>query len=397
MLCGGQFSLRLLRFNTASGRWQEELPGGSRPEMPRPSEGAGYYLGRLPNYQGALIQTASGDAIAGGRELWRTHLWQDGAMRLLTEDPRTHYYLPPNIQPPDQPAERYLAFFVPGDANGGQGFSALGLDMEACESDPCELEPLPGMPGWSPDGRHTLVIMAEADGVSTLQFGDDRGRPVELIGRGQSPAWLDESRFTYIPLDPGRARDEFGRTFGQQVMLATANGQDGARLSTEMLFDAEMVRQAIPEGSRPETLGLWTAEPALNGDEWWFVGASSPGEADSQDFVAVFNPQSGEARIIADLGRYRLIQSPMISPQRGYAIIGGLSPDGNDISVELLDAATGELRRLESFFPTDWSADDEWLIQIESGTLTLTSTATGQQWPIEHDLPGCYSAVWTDR
>jgi hypothetical protein len=168
-------------------------------------------------------------------------------------------------------------------------------------------------------------------------------------------------------------------------------------LDYETLFDAEMVRQRLAEASRPEELAMWTAQPSLNGESWWFVGASSVTDSAAQDYILVFNPLSGEARLGADMGRFRLIQSPMLSPQGSYAIIAGISPDGADISVELLDATTGELSRLESYFPTDWSADEQWLIQMERGSLTLVATATGQRWPIDTNLPGCYTAVWTER
>jgi hypothetical protein len=63
----------------------------------------------------------------------------------------------------------------------------------------------------------------------------------------------------------------------------------------------------------------------------------------------------------------------------------------------MIDAKGGEMRRLAAIVPQDWSADGQWLVQSDRGLLLLVAAESGAEWPVQHDLTGCYWAVWTNR
>lgn len=407
MLCAGQDSARLLRLHTGSGRWQEEVPSDQWRKMAQLATEQGFYLSRLPDYSAALIQ------IGDYGSTWRTYMWQDGSLRLLAEDSFPYLYLPPNLQAPNQPVDNYLFFYVPVMDDGSQRASGLRLDMNRCLRGPCSLERLEGLPVRSPDGRQSVVYVPRDHGghdlylgdeageiehvigaVSyELRLGDDGGEASELIGPGQSVAWLDEASFSYVAVEPGIEVDRLGRRFGRQIMIADTRG----KFSPALLIGAEFVRRRIPESIRPDSLGLWSARPVVKGDPKWIISATSLDSADERDYLIVIDPQTGQVTLAADLGHFQLFQPPVVSPKGRYAVVAGISAESNDINVELVNVATGEMRRLEPSIPTDWSRDDAWLLSAESGTLYLVWTATGQEWPIAHDLPGCQFAIWTDR
>lgn len=391
VLCAGRSSPRLLRFQPDSGRWQEEVPPGRWPSVASQDTRSIPMLGRLPDYHGAIIQIAADD---GQETLWQTFLWQNRELTLLTEDARVHYYLPSWLQPRYQPAHRYLTFYVPGEYADGQQFGSLAVDLQKCETRPCELYPLNGIPFWSPDGRHTVVVAPGSNGDLTLYLGDAAGEVIRHIGTGQSLAWLDDEHFAYVNLESGVEKDEFGRLVGQRVTLESIAAEQHEEVQSETLFDAEMIRQLIRETNRPDAVGLWTAQPVS--DSSWFVGASSLDAGDHRDFMFVYNPRTGEAKLATDLGGFRSVETPVVSPRGRYVMVVELSADGSEVSVELIDTLTGEMRRLQGFFASDWSEDEAWLMQVENNVLRFINTSTGQDWQVTHDLPGCYWAVWND-
>jgi len=390
MLCGGQGSTRLLRFRTDSGRWQEEIPPEQWLEVALLNAGQGSYLSRLPDYSAALIHFGG---FGGVNAVWRTYMWQDGSIRLLAEDTSPHLYLPPSLQAPNQPVDRYLVFYVPELESSGLPYFGLRLDLGRCGNGPCSLEPIAGLSIWSPDGRLSVVYVPHGDGGYDLYVGDAAGEARDLIGAGQSVAWLGETSLSYIALEPGAERDWLGRRFGQQVMSVDIDGQ----IDSAPLFNAESVRQSIPESIRPESLGLWSARQVIKGEPVWIVSATALDSADARDYIVVLDPRVGQASVAVDLGGYYQFQPPMVSPEGGYTVAAGVSRDGIDVSVEMVDTASGEIRRLGPLFPTDWSADDAWLLSVKLGELHLISTVDGQEWPVALDLRGCYYAVWTDR
>ncbi|UCG23709.1 MAG: hypothetical protein JSW55_16440 [Chloroflexota bacterium] len=390
MLCAARSSTRLLRFRADSGRWQEEIPPDQWREVGPLTPQHGTYLSRLPDYSVALIQV---EGMLDAENVRYTYVWQDGSFRLMAEETRPYLYLPPSFQDANQPIDRYLVFYVPEIGNNGWPVSDQRLDLNMCESEPCSLEPLAGLPIWSSDGRQTLVYVPQSNGGTDLYLGDDAGEVQVLIGPGQSAIWHDEMSFSYVALEPGAAADWLGRRFGRQVMIADARTQ----YDPAPLFNAESVRQSIPESIRPESLGLWWARPVAQGEPAWIISTASMDPADGRDFLVILDPWGGEVVIAADLDRFRQFQPPMVSPGGRYAVSAGVAADGTGASVELVDTATGEMRRLDPFIPIDWSADGAWLLSVGGRALHLVSSATGQEWTVAHDLPGCNSAVWTDR
>lgn len=395
LLCNDGLLDRLLRFETGSGTWREEDTGdiwgqagglsSGRPTGPRS------FLSRLPDYQGVIVQTYIGE---GEQTILQTYLLRDGLAQLLVEEGQTHYYLPPRLQPSRQPPSDLLAFLVPGD-DEGEGFSALLVNLDQCSSSPCQATPLPGMPIWSPAGQRTVLIVPQPDGSQKLFLGDENGDIAAEVGIGQSPVWLDEHRFVYIPGPQEDEQDQLLRRLGQEVLLVDVDEE--LLPGGEMLFDAEMVRAAIPAAMRPDNLGLWAIQRAEPGSSWWYVTARGDWEGKRADYVLVYDQAAGETRLVLPLEDYALVEPPMVNATGQQAVTIALTRDGSQVSIELMDADTGEIRRLAELVPQDWSADGDWLIQLDQGEMFLVSTASDVQWPIQHGLSGCYWAVWVEQ
>jgi hypothetical protein len=395
LLCGEDSLDRLLRFEVDSGTWREQATGALWGQLgglasDRPS-GSQSFLSRLPDYRDVIIQTAIGQ---GDETTWQTYLLRDGSARLLTEERQIHYYLPPRLQPAGQPPSNLLAYYVPAD-EPGEGFSSFLVDLDECRSSPCQTESLPGMPIWSTGGERTVLITSQADGSQLLFLGDERGAMVAEVGIGQSPAWLDDSRFVYVSQGQTDQQDRYRRWLGQEVLLVDA--AQAPSLDVTLSFDAEMVRQSMPETSRPDSLALWTVQPAAPGSSWWYVTATGNRAGDRVDYVLVYDLETGETRLALPMGQYGLVEPPMVNETGRQAVIIGLPRDGSQISVELIDADTSEVRRLPDLVPQDWSADGDWLIQLDQGVMILVSTADEAEWSIRHDLTECYWAVWTQQ
>jgi hypothetical protein len=305
-----------------------------------------------------------------------------------------HYYLPPRLQLGGHPPGNILAYYVP-DAGDGALFGALTIKLDECTTLPCKTGALTGLPVWSPDARWTILIAPGTEGSQMLYLGDTDGEIIAEIGPGQSPAWLDAGRFVYVipNAETETVADRLGRRFGQEVILVHV-GQDTVTQDS-LFFDAEMVRAAMPLATRPANLGLWTVQSAAPGSRWWYVTARGERAGEEMDYVMAYDPAAGEIGLVAPMGEQALVQSPIVSQSGGQAVVIGLSEDGSRVSVELIDADGGEIRPLASHVPQDWSADGQWLIQTDEETLTLVSTTSQVQLPIEHGLSGCYWAVWT--
>ncbi len=395
LLCSSGSLDRMLRFETATGTWQEEATGALWGQVdsatPGRSPGTSTYLSRLPNYRGVIVQTTNGQ---GEQAVWHSYLLIDGSARLLTEERQTHVYLPPRLQPDGQPPENLLSFYVPGD-EAGEGFSSMLVNLETCPSSPCATESLPGMLAWSPDGRRTALIAPEADGNQRLYLGDGKGAIMAEVGIGQSPAWVDEDRFVYVAQGHEDPQDRLARWFGQEVRLVDAGSESPS--SGHLLFDAETLRQAISVEKRPDNLTLWTVQPAMPGSGWWYVTARGDWKGQRMDYFLVYDQAATEIRLAIPLVEYGLIQPPMVNAPRTQVLIVALPRDDGEMSVELISANTDEVRRLPARLPQDWSADGQWLIQLDRGLMTLVSTDSAAQWPIAHDLDSCYWAVWTKQ
>jgi hypothetical protein len=129
----------------------------------------------------------------------------------------------------------------------------------------------------------------------------------------------------------------------------------------------------------------------------WYVSAMGDRGGERTDYVLLYDPLATETRLALPMEQYELVEPPMVNGSGQQAVIIGLHRDGSQVSIELIDAREGEIRRLAPQIPQDWSADGQWLIQNDQGILTLTSTAGDAQWPIQHELTDCYWAVWTEQ
>ena len=73
------------------------------------------------------------------------------------------------------------------------------LNLAECDRGACALQPLDGLPVWSPARDRTIV--SRGDGI--LWLGNEEGEPHTAVARGRSAAWLDDKRVAFIQPDDG--------------------------------------------------------------------------------------------------------------------------------------------------------------------------------------------------
>ncbi|MBV9811289.1 MAG: PD40 domain-containing protein, partial [Acetobacteraceae bacterium] len=216
---------------------------------------------------------------------------------------------------------------------GGEGRSHLVL-RDAATGAPTEIalpcgddpECSPGAPAWSPDSKRVAFTVRQPGSLArTIYTADANGGDLRRVAAFDG---------TVITLRYSRA--------GQLAALAVQNAnkeagasQAGAPLAGTVGADIREQRIAVVDGDHLR----WASPPDLFVYEYaWlpdgsgFVGTASPGDGDSQWWVAKlygFDGASGAARLIyGPKDRRQQITFPRVSPNgKSVAFIGGLMSD----------------------------------------------------------------------
>lgn len=168
------------------GLYTVELPDGRMTPLARLSSRIPWGL-PLPGDKGMAVFDRS-----GGETREPVELWQAGEMIQLEPE-----LLAAGTAAAD-PQGRYLSAWRVGD--GASENEAVLLDTAACSADAgCPLLPLPGLPVWSPDGEHFLLL----DALQGLVVGKRESWALEVVdGEAiRSPFWIDDSRYGYVAVD----------------------------------------------------------------------------------------------------------------------------------------------------------------------------------------------------
>jgi tricorn protease-like protein len=74
-----------------------------------------------------------------------------------------------------------------------------------------------------------------------------------------------------------------------------------------------------------------------------------------------------------------------------------VTSDEDESNLYILDLSTDRITKSNHGFPSDWSSDGRWMLFFEDGNPLLFAPETDQELDIPLDIPGCYSAVWTEQ
>ena len=390
MLCAGGNQQRLLRYKTAESTWENEwlfkiidTPGAAA-VYPQAS------LWRLPDYSGAVVTYARGDAE---EPRWITYLWQDGQEQLWFEDEETAYFWQNRFSFIGDSRGRFMSGYHFLNEGEETVIVPWWIDIEACRTGQCRKMPADGAAIWSPDGRQTLLIALNPYGEPALHLGDRMGHSQEDLGDGFPVSWIDNEAFAYLRQQIPGAYDPTRMGIWDELVLGRAVPDRGGELAPEVLIDTERLRDGLPAERSEFPLGIVTA---MAHDDGWLVGAKelSP-EIQSASYLFYYQPQMDDLWVLLEMEQEQVITPLHLN--KGERFLGVISLSQNDLVMRLLDLEDGRVVFRANRFPYDWSADGQWLLFVEDRKLSAFSPELEYEWTLEHQLQSCYSAVWIDR
>lgn len=114
--------------------------------------------------------------------------------------------------------------------------SAGLVDVETCRPGGCDMEPLPGLPIWSPSGAHLLALdVFQFQEEITVQLRAAGEEIWHEVGRAWAPVWLDDETFAYVP-------------YADEVRLGSLYAASIAGGEPQQLVAAEELMAALPAG-----------------------------------------------------------------------------------------------------------------------------------------------------
>jgi hypothetical protein len=275
------------------------------------------------------------------------------------------------------PSGRFMALF--GSDPSSPVPRTFVLDLQACLPGACTPIPVEGVPHWSPDS--TLAILSMDRPGQHLTLADGAGRPLERLGQGTSPIWLDNRHYAYRS---GRNESEL-RVFavGESEPVRILRPAD---LATE---PADMeVTGAVPDPGRSGRIYLTTRS-----------------QTTASGYLFAYDLQPGTARLLHEVEHTALGLAPMgFSPDKKWLalVASTVQPDGGGRwrrQIVLVNNETGDPRTIpvdeSSLLPIeDWTSDGRWLLQLGNGFILLTDPERLERYLIRHDFRDCTAATW---
>ena len=363
----------------------------------------------FPSDSHLMLQKAGGE----DEDRWQTRLWQNGESSFLFDDSEVKISFGQM-----SPNSRYLLFYE------GDGLNTRLIEM-GCEGNTCTGEPLAGIPTWSSDSQHTILVesafianipfavgdrtfLFETDELvqpANLYRGNSIGEMPRSIGMGYAPVWVDKTRYAYVRLDDDLIplSDQMRRDlFKQEVVVADVRDD----VAHPVLDTATLSHLLTTEEEPAPNLAIHylSAHPAH--PDWLFVAAGDAAAISDDIYIFLFNLETEALEL-------------RLSAKRHFAGSLGMSPDGRllvftDIAVDdrgrpafnthLHNIAQNDTKTLTALRPFyspsyiyDWSASGEWLAILgQEGTLFLTAPDYDYYWPLVHDFGACASLAWTN-
>ena len=267
------------------------------------------------------------------------------------------------------------------------------LDVDACRAAGCTLQPLPGYPIWSPDGRYTILVAG-----STLHLGDASGQIQQPLGDGFSPVWLDAERYAFIRFEQVEGR----------ITAVVMVGRLGEN-APQTLFTAATLSQLLSGGEEtavfPKYISLSPADPNL-----LVVAASGINDRAGRYYIFTYRldgllelrleidgaPQGNPAQ------RTPIGYPPyLVSPDGRWLVLSELHETWtfylHNLARNETTVITTDAPAVPDRFPYfDWSADGRWLIIADNGFLRLLAPDHNYQRLIPHAFDACLHTAWVN-
>jgi hypothetical protein len=374
---------RLLRYDMAANRWQEE---GSFQGFPTLSAG--------PDGDGLLLFSVE-DSAARLRVNW----WRDGRITSLTA-PDDNVLTLGELSPDG----RFLTTYRSDET----GVTRFLLDLEDCAATGCQLHEVAGDILWAPDGRRSLIWthtdssipftgrMNVAEPGGLLLPGDAAGRPqpgAEALEAVRNPFWVDANAFGYV----------VDNEIAHQVVMLVENGQ------TRPLVGLDLLAQSLPAPIPLPYLSIASVVASPTEDQHYFLLLYSfledglhllRYEADTETITrltgyVIYGRQFGALPNLTRNSRYQVL----------FDHFGAAEEQGTArLFVFDLWEQTSHLYRTRpaSGWAMDrynWANDESWLaVLLGEGYLLLAVPHLGYTQIVTHEaLATCHAVVWVNR
>lgn len=390
MMCEAYAPLALWRYQPESDTWRDELAGQSGLQFPYVLAGSDTQWLPLTDDSGLLVTIYQ--AVAGVPH-WRTFLWRDGQERLLLDETTFYALWPTFIQEMLDPSGQHLGGYRQ-ISQTGDSFSRIynWFAWAGCGDALCPWHSLDGLPIWSPGGAHLLI-----ERVDTLVVAQADGQPIAAPVAGRRPFWVDNASFGYT------------RIFTDGFDLVTAVLPAAhTPISPTIMVTSATLSAALPG---PLPLKAWhlnqvlspTTGAAKPDGRWYFSVRQGDGEEGGQVVVLAWDPtrpvQTAVTQLFATTTSNQM--ASLAHPGNGR-YLALTTTDGLSLVLTVYDLMSDQKTIYHTPYWSqtlnyDWSADGEWLAILEDGRLRLINPAAQYEWPIFHNLSGCYMAAWRKR
>jgi hypothetical protein len=390
MLCSRSSTIDLLRLKTDSLEWEDEWLNfdsllGTFPQN------YGAYLTPAPNHKGTLLHLNEADQ---GSELWRTYWWYNDQMTMLLSDEVPYFVWPPSYHNDINKVGRFIRVIQDNQTGEIQEFTTSWFDVGECLAGPCQIQSVTGFPIWSKDGNHTLVVRLNHSGQTSLYLGDQMGQPLEFLGIGSSPFWINDTQFGYIRPVNVTLEGQVLSEDGEEIVTGWIPGESDLRRPVKTVANTDIIQQLLPPDVQTGPIRIMTVMINPEKPDSWII-AAIPSESigNRNSLIFELDLEAQELALLLSLGNEQLEMPIFTSPDDRFLSV--VTSDENESNLYILDLSTDRITKSNHGFPSDWSSDGRWMLFFEEGNPLLFAPETDQELDIPLDIPGCYSAVWT--
>lgn len=389
-MCGNQ-TLDLVRYSPETGVWSQEIA----------TDVAFSALASFPNGDGYMMTGQYPDQSFETGMV--SYIGKRGSEPFLLD--QEEWMMPWRVEEPG--GERMVVWLFGAASSEGAPRNAL-VDPASCTPEGCDLQPIPGVPIWSPAGRLALAINLQNSDVLYLPPGASEWQSL-AFNSSIFPFWIDEQQFGVVE----------GPGIGGRHALLAVDVESG---EMNELIAADDLAGALPEGQRRGSLFFTVAlrHPfienallvgALGGDNpprsYLFLvtlGQGSEGVATVAD-TTLLTTLEGNLNVGWLAPEFqRQVERFLVLPYSTYSESSStqrmLVYDLQEHRVVLTTA--GAMNTGFMMGPEQWSADGRWLAHAFGQVIHLAAPAQQSRGEplrqlIFHDFERCESPVWVNR
>jgi hypothetical protein len=350
----------------------------------------------VPSHLGAVIHVNSFDE---NQSQWQSYWWHDSSMLLLIDDDEPYAVYPSILHRDIHRLGRIFRIVRDAQSGGIKELTTEWFDLAQCLAGPCGIQKAVGYPIWSPDESHTLSFMVNGEWQLTLSRGDKNAQPIEYLGFGTSPFWIDESTYGFVRPSQVAVDGQIVEDAGNEIVVLSIPKDSEMSSVIQEVVHAKFFQDVLPVAKQPGPLQIVSVMPYPRNPEQLIVVASSIQESPAiNSYLFGLDIGSQVLSLILDLGDVSLdsLSMPILQSPDGRYLAFVTHRDG-DTNFYIHDYESGRMTKSDHGLPVDWTDDGRWLLFFESGKMVLFSPDTDQEIDIPINISECNSAVFTSE